>query len=191
MDPEGTRYVNALVASPVLKGTVQMGDQRCTITDLSLSYPGYTGIATWDDLSQPTSHRQMTIEFRTPTAITKRTGEGKRFTSLYPEAQDLFLGLMRRWCGLDGPELPRSLAQYLDDHGCVVASHTLRTVQFKPKERTQIGFIGRVTYECLQSDPACITALNSLARLAFYTGIGYQTARGMGTVSVWLAGETK
>lgn len=191
MDKEASAYVNALVTSGVLHGDVRLGDQFCTITDLSLAHLGYTGVATWGDICKPTCHRHITIVFNTPTAINKQTGEGKRFASLYPEAEDIFLGLVRRWHGLLGPALPASLEQYLVDHGCVVAGHELRTVQFKTRERTQIGFTGRVTYECMTGDEECITALNWLTRLAFYTGIGYQTARGMGAVRIWLQDEAK
>ncbi len=66
----------------------------------------------------------------------------------------------------------------------MVSRHKLRTVQFRTKERTQIGFVGQVVYECRKKEVECVAALNSLAQLAHFTGVGYQTARGMGAVQV-------
>ena len=44
------------------------------------------------------------------------------------------------------------------------------------------GIRGRVTYECVDASPVCLAALHWLARLAMYSGVGYQTPRGMGAV---------
>jgi CRISPR/Cas system endoribonuclease Cas6 (RAMP superfamily) len=69
----------------------------------------------------------------------------------------------------------------------VVANYRLRTVEFRTQERTQIGFVGWAVYECRKLEAAHVSALNALARLAFFTGVGYQTARGMGAVKTTLS----
>jgi CRISPR/Cas system endoribonuclease Cas6 (RAMP superfamily) len=46
------------------------------------------------------------------------------------------------------------------------------------------GYMGWVEFECRTRQVEAMTALNGLARLAFYTGLGYYTERGMGATSM-------
>jgi CRISPR-associated endoribonuclease Cas6 len=116
--------------------------------------------------------------------------------SLFPAPLDVFSGLSRRWQSLEGPALPDGLEHFLQVGGCVVSRYGLRSVEFRTSERTQIGFTGwviyRVAYRSPQTSPndneaTHIAALNALGRLAFFTGVGYQTARGMGATKVMVS----
>lgn len=175
-------YVSLLLTAFSLHPTLQIGRNPVRICDVAVSGTSWSGIATWHDLLQENPYPVMRFAFVTPTAIMQQDSEGQRFTMLLPDSATIFRGLHRRWQRLGGPTLPLHLDTLLEKNGCVISSHQLRTIEFQARERTQIGFVGSVTYQCQTRDPHCIRALNALARMAYFTGIGYQTARGMGLV---------
>lgn len=179
---DDTNYAGVLLDALSHQSTLQLGRTAVDIQRVAVQGTPWSGIATWADLTLEHPEPSMNFSFDTPTAIMKTDDNGKRFSSVLPEPLDIFRGLARRWTGLGGRSLPDNLETFLQTGGCVVAHHRLKTVTFHTQERTQIGFIGNVTYHCRKHDPQCITALNALARLAFFTGVGYQTARGMGLV---------
>jgi CRISPR-associated endoribonuclease Cas6 len=190
MAEDGLSYAKLLVNALATRSTVQLGKVICEVEGVDFAYPEWAVISTWADFFPEEPASRLHIRFLTPAAITKTDGRGKRFVSLYPEPLDIFMGLVRRWNALEGPELSGDLARFIKEGGCVVSRYDLRTEEFNTKERTQIGFVGTVVYECRFKDQRdCIVALNALARLARFTGIGYQTARGMGAVQVTLSGN--
>lgn len=182
MSSVGLQYastlVNALSNSPQLR----LGEHIVEITAIDLTDPIWSGVSTWADLTTTTAARKLRFTFVTPTAITKLDRTGQRFMALCPDPLDLFMGLTRRWQAMDGPTLPVSLKDYLREGGCVMSNYQLSTTEFHTTERTQLGFVGNVVYECRIEEAEHIAALQALTRLAFFTGAGYQTARGMGTV---------
>ncbi len=188
MAQEGLAYAQTLVNALTTRPTLRLGSTLCDLGSVDFNGSDWSGVSTWADLVSETKGRHLHLTFATPTAITKRDDRGGRFTSLYPEPLDVFGGLARRWQalapgarqGLESLRLPDELEHFLRTGGCVVANYRLRTVEFHTSERTQLGFTGWVVYECRQDERACVSALNALARLAFFTGVGYQTARGMG-----------
>jgi CRISPR-associated endoribonuclease Cas6 len=182
MAPDGLRLGNLLINGFSRHSTLQLGRTRCNIGHIDLTHSPWSGLATWGDLTSETSAHRIGFNFVTPTAITKRGAAGHRFMALFPEPCDVFGGLARRWRDLEGPELPEDFERSLLAGGCVVSKHNLRSVEFRTSERTQIGFVGKVVFECRHTSSSFAAALGSLARFAFFTGVGYQTARGMGTV---------
>lgn len=171
---------NALAARPRL----QIRSATCRVKGVDLSNPDWCNISTWADLLSGPHGQYIEFAFTTPTAIAKRDGDNNRFFSLFPEPLDVFSGLAWRWRALRGPELPGNLERFIDKGGLVVRSHRLHTTSFETSERRQIGFVGSVTYTFLSDDVLYVAALNSLARLAAFTGVGYHTAQGMGAVKV-------
>lgn len=171
-------YANMLVKALTTTTQVRLDCHTYTIDGLSLGQ-----VATWSDFMAFCAKR-ISIRFITPTAITKDTTTGGRYTLLYPEPVSVFGGLARRWSDLGGPLLPLDLLGAIGGGGCVIARHKLQTVEFKTRERTQIGFTGDVIYNCRSAAPEQQQALTALARLAQFSGIGYQIARGMGAVQV-------
>jgi CRISPR-associated endoribonuclease Cas6 len=181
MAQDGLTYANTLMNALSPRSTVRLGKTVCDLGSVDLTNSEWAGVSTWADLTPPMTGRYIHFTFATPTAINKRGDRpGDRFTSLYPEPLDLFSGLVRRWQALEGPVLPDDLEHFVGAGGCVVADYHLHTVGFRTQERKQKGFMGWVVYECRKDDAMHIAALNALARLAFFTGVGYQTARGMG-----------
>jgi CRISPR-associated endoribonuclease Cas6 len=181
-------YTSIILEALAIGQRLQLGRTKASIDNVAISGTTWSGVATWADLLRDAPATSMRFDFATPTAITKQDHRGKRFVELFPQPTDIFSCLARRWQGLGGPPLPVHLADFLQTGGCVVSLHRLNTVEFCTGERTQIGFVGKVTYQCRTSDPVYVTALNALARLAFFTGIGYQTARGMGLVRTVVGG---
>lgn len=182
MAQEGLDYAHALMDALATKPILRLGRTTCEVESVDLTNSGWAGISTWADLIPEESSRHIRFAFATATAIMKRAGNNGRFSALFPEPLDIFSGLARRWRSLEGPPLPDNLEEYLRTGGCVVSDYRLHTEKFRTKKRTQIGFTGWVIYECRRNEHTQVLALNALARLAFFTGVGYQTARGMGAV---------
>jgi CRISPR-associated endoribonuclease Cas6 len=169
--------------------SLRLGKIMWSVKDAFLSGSEWTGVSTWADIVAPCPGLRFQYTFATPTAFTKSTNRGKHVMGLYPAPEDLFRGLERRWVSLGGPDLPKNLPDFVNAGGCVVAAHRLHTVVSKSTERTQVGFLGDVTYECLDDEAKYVNALKALTRFAFYSGVGYQTARGMGAVKTRIVTE--
>lgn len=184
MGPEGltctNELVNSLLGDPILK----FGSEAYEVVSVDLSHPEWGATRTWADLHTTIASPSMRFSFRTPTAITKVGAQSTRYMELLPRPEDVFAGLLRKWVGLEGPKLPESLSAYLQTGGCVVSDHCVQTITLHTRERVQKGFLGTVIYLCRTRDEECVAALNALARFAFFAGVGYQTARGMGAVQV-------
>lgn len=184
MAEDGLSYATILINVLAAHPTLQLGKVMCDIEAVNLANTEWSGVSTWSDLmGPPASH--FYFRFITPTAITKRGDNNNRFMSLYPEPLDVFSGLAKRWRALDGPELCSDLERFIKTGGCVIARHELRTVEFSTGERIQVGFVGSAVYEChKKSRIEYLTSLSALTRFASFTGVGYQTGRGMGAVRV-------
>ena len=92
---------------------------------------------------------------------------------------------------MDGEQFPVFLKrseQYIQDDGIIIADYALKTHQVKFTTHSQPGFIGTCKYQLRGPDDpttpgAPLTVrqqLLLLAQLAFYCGVGYKTAMGMG-----------
>lgn len=185
MDKQGLTCADALVNALSVYPMLRLGSTSWAVESVDVTDSQWAGLATWSDLTateNPGHH--IRFQFVTPTAITKQDGDGGRFVSLYPDPTSLFSGLARRWQGLGGPALPDDLERFIEAGGCVVSNHSLYTTTFSTAERTQIGFVGHTVYECRKSDRTYTNALHALSRFARFTGVGYQTGRGMGAVQV-------
>mgnify|MGYP001167232824 CR=1 FL=1 len=186
MSPNAIAYANNIVQALSLTGSmIRLGRKRCSIESVEIG-----GICGWSDFFQKPA-KNIQIHFITPTGINKRQPGHRHLTWLYPDPTDIFAGLMRRWRALGGPDLPAGILSFIESGGCVIARHNLRTVEFRTKERTQIGFVGSVVYQCRHSNKEATTALAALARFAGFAGVGYQTARGMGAVQVLINSEVE
>lgn len=178
----GIAAANAVATALMNISGLQLGQTFWEVIGIQRSESKWTGVATWADIMASEPRNRVYFEFVTPTAFTKTGNQGERFVSVLPDATDLFTGLARRWVDLGGPIMPTNLADYLRSGGCIISELGIHTVTCNLTDRTQKGFVGRVTYECDMRDQMCAVAVNQLARLAFYSGVGYQTARGMGAV---------
>jgi CRISPR-associated endoribonuclease Cas6 len=184
MGEEGVTYANLLLTALERCSLLRFGSASWRIASVDLSPTVWSGVQTWADFSASPASPYLQVTFVTPTAIMKLDGDRQRFTALYPEPLAFFSGLLRRWQALEGPSLPEGLLPFLQAGKCLISGYELRTEKFQTPERTQLGFRGWVTYESAPHAEAYVVALHALARLAPFTGVGYQTARGMGAVRV-------
>ncbi len=113
--------------------------------------------------------------------------------ALLPLPQYLFPGLARRWQELAPTELEgmvqsELVERYVENEGMVISDYALQPHQVCFTHHPQRGFVGSCTYHLRGPDEATTTEapltvrqqILLLARLAFYCGIGYKTAMGMG-----------
>jgi CRISPR-associated endoribonuclease Cas6 len=177
-------FINALQSNPRLR----LGKAIYGVTAINLAMPPLAGVCTWADFMVTATQKLLVFHFCTPTAISKRDDCKRRFMSLFPEPGNVFTGLARRWQALGGPELP-DVAGFIQRGGCVVSNYEdLNTIELRIEQRIQLGFVGHVVYECRHKDTAYVVALNALTRLAYFTGVGYQTTRGLGYVETETSG---
>lgn len=191
MTEEGLTYAHLLLNRLAQEPVLRLGCHSWAIEAVDLTPSPWSGVQAWTDLLTPSASPMIRFTFATPTAIMKQADNGARFTALYPDPLTLFGGLAWRWRALAGPALPAEIAGFLQGGGCVIAAYALQTTSFRTQERTQLGFQGWVAYECRTRDLTVLRTLNALARLAFFTGVGYQTMRGMGAVKVQMAQEER
>jgi len=117
--------------------------------------------------------------------------------ALLPLPHYLFPGLVRRWQDLAPPELAHvvqmeRIEHYIEDEGVVISDYNLKPHQVYFTRHMQPGFVGMCKYDLRGPDEqvteeAPLTVRQQillLAQLAFYCGVGYKTAMGMGEVRV-------
>jgi CRISPR-associated endoribonuclease Cas6 len=165
---------------------------------------GWTGFTSFAGLVEKAQAQKLnniqplTLEFASLTTFSRGNSGNKFFDNHYarlPWPQYVFANLARRWQELAPPELasiiqPERLDHYIQDDGVVIEDYTLRTHQVSFTKHIQPGFTGSCTYHLRgpddpPTDDAHLTLRQQillLAQLAFYTGVGYKTAMGMGRV---------
>lgn len=112
---------------------------------------------------------------------------------MLPLPQLVFQSLLKRWQDIAPPELidliqTEHLEEYLQKDGVIITDYTLTAHHVHFSTHQQPGFVGTCTYQLrgLNDKATTTTALTLqqqvylLAQLAFYSGIGYKTAMGLG-----------
>jgi CRISPR-associated endoribonuclease Cas6 len=186
----------------------QLGKQLFLLEEVTLTNDdprGWTGFISLASLVERARRARMegqarlTLEFGSLTAFNRgnrKVGYGSH-PLLLPLPQAVFSGLARRWGDIAPAELlgvvqQERLEQYLQEDGMIIVDYDLRphTVHFTTHK--QRGFVGTCTYEVRDhpeqtSEESTLTLSQQiflLAQLAFYSGVGYKTAMGMGQTRV-------
>ena len=171
---------------------VRIGAIDFAITDVFASHLSHTdsGHSSIRELTEGWQYpaeqlpRRIVLDFQSPTAFSlgqdKVTKEYRFRTS--PDARTLFSSLRKRWVrdlgGADaGDEFDEWVSKTIEQEIIQMQSHRVRV-----ENRTVTGFTGQVAYQHYGDDTRWLSYLNLLADLTFWTGIGYQTTRGMGQV---------
>jgi len=163
---------------------------------------GWTGFTSFKDLAEQAKARQLgkmeplKLEFASLTTFSRGSLRQKEYGNYYarlPFPHHIFPGLARRWEELAPPDLAgivqrERIEQYALDEGVIIADYDLKPHQVKFTTHTQLGFIGTCKYvlrgpDELITNEAPLTVRQQimlLANLAFYSGVGYKTAMGMG-----------
>jgi CRISPR-associated endoribonuclease Cas6 len=179
---EGMQVAMILINSMPTGSILKIGSKSFIVSKIELNHSPWVGVSTWSDFLETKQGKKMYFQFQTPTAIKKKDENDKRYVGLFPDAMDIFNGLERRWYSFQGPHLPMNLKDHMRSGDCVISYYQTQTVEFRTTERTQLGFIGKVVYSIQNSDRDLIKTLNALCVFSFYSLVGYQPSRGLGTV---------
>jgi CRISPR-associated endoribonuclease Cas6 len=185
---------------------IQLGKQLLLLEEVQITNDepaGWTGFTSLNSLIEQARevkfHREtsLTLEFASLTAFSRsngKTGYGEHQFML-PLPQMVFQNLVRRWEDIAPPELlsivqRQRIEAYLQADGAIIIDYDLKAHHVHFTTHLQRGFLGTCTYQLRTrggdestSEEAPLTIrqqLHLLARLAFYSGVGYKTAMGMG-----------
>lgn len=183
---------------------LHLGKQQFLLEDVQLmprTSADWTGFTSLPQLVEQARQKRfgrldtLTLEFASLTTFNRgnhKTGYGS-YPVMVPLPEYVFLNLFKRWEDLVPPEMAGLIQQepletYLQEDGIIIVDYHLKPhcVHFTTHE--QRGFVGSCTYQLRGSDEK--TTLDAplplrqqvylLAQMAFYTGIGYKTAMGLG-----------
>jgi CRISPR-associated endoribonuclease Cas6 len=183
---------------------LRLGKQIFLLEEVLLSnddadgWSGFAGLAGMVELAAQmrfSKHPALTLEFASLTTFSRgnaRIGYGMHHV-MFPLSQLVFQSLLRRWEEIAPPDLvgviqKERVEQYLQEDGVIAIDYDLKAHQLRFTTHLQRGFVGTCTYQLRGTDepttPDAPLTLRQqiylLAQLAFYCGIGYKTAMGLG-----------
>jgi len=163
---------------------------------------GWTGFTSFAQLAEKAKTLRLgrvepvALEFDSLTSFSRGNQRDKAYGNHHarlPLPHYVFPGLARRWQELAPPELAgmvqrECIEEYCQDEGIIIADYELKAHQVKFTTHVQVGFVGKCKYSLRGPDEsttpeAPLTVRQQillLAQLAFYTGVGYKTAMGLG-----------
>lgn len=159
---------------------LQVGSYQGSLESVHLDDTPWAAVSTWADITAHCPCRHLRLTFITPMIPTP--SEDTFFA--FPEPIPVFSRLYERWNTLGGPQLSMTVEKLVSTTRCVVSDYRLTTVASCSTSLVFRGCDGWVAFEYRTRHSEAISILNMLARLAFYTGLGYYTERGMGATSV-------
>ncbi len=184
---------------------MQIGKQSFLLEEVivDLDDPsGWTGYTSLTDLVEKAKLLKLgkvellTLEFASLTTFNRGSAKTRGYgnhPARLPLPHYVFPGLARRWEELAPPELVslvqrERIEQYCQDDGIIIADYDLKPHQLKFTTHVQLGFVGSCKYALRGpdepvTDEAPLTVRQQmllLGQLAFYCGVGYKTAMGMG-----------
>lgn len=168
---------------------IRLGDAHFAVSEI-LTTPGshpWAGFTTLEELQKRLDEpppASITLELHSPTSFSLGTREGEKEEryELIPYPRLVFGNLATAWKALSGEDLREAVEKYAEASLRPVL-HRLERRVLTLKNHPQLGSVGRVEYQFIQPEDTLLArALNLLADLAFYTGLGRKTAQGMGMV---------
>lgn len=142
---------------------------------------GWSGRATYEGLAaaQLTQakgpDRQVTLEFTSPTSF-----KSKEMNIPIPLPGLVFGSLVERWNTFSPVVLSPEMRRF-GEEGVAVSRYRLASQTVESKAGgLRVGGLGTVTYRALGGDRYWLGVMHMLAGFALYSGIGVQTATGMG-----------
>jgi CRISPR-associated endoribonuclease Cas6 len=197
---------NAAQTGSTIPPFLRLGKQLFLLEEVLLTNDdsdGWTGFTSLTTLVEQAKARHfgspatLTLEFGTLTTFSRgnsKVGYGTH-AAMFPLPQLIFSNLLRRWEDIAPPELApliqkERIEQYLQEDGIIVTDYDLKAHHIHFTTHLQRGFVGSCTYQLRGHDeksdaetPLTIKQqLSLLAQLAFYSGVGYKTAMGLGQV---------
>jgi CRISPR-associated endoribonuclease Cas6 len=119
--------------------------------------------------------RAITLEFVSPTAF-----KSQEMQMPIPLPGLVFGSLTERWNAFSGIALDPELRRFAEER-VAISRYWLESRPVPTKGGAlRVGGTGQVTYVALDNDRYALAALNVLADFALFSGVGVQTATGMG-----------
>ena len=184
---------------------MQLGKRVFSLEEVVISNDepsGWTGFTSFSHLVEKAKTLKLgkvatlNLEFDSLTTFSRgnvKNASYGNYHALLPLPQYVFVGLAKRWLELAPAEYANlidipTIEQYIQDDGIIIADYDLKPHQLKFTTHTQPGFLGTCKYVLRGPDDPTTKAspltvrqqLLLLAQLAFYCGVGYKTAMGMG-----------
>ena len=135
----------------------------------------YDGLAARQMLPGGSIGKQVTMQFASPTAFKQA---GRQMPLPLPDL--VFGSLVERWNRFS----PLALSPEMRRFGAEMLAVTRYRLQSRPVAQKngalRIGGVGTVTYRALGGDRYWLATMQMLAEFARYSGVGVQTATGMG-----------
>ena len=162
---------------------VRLGDAHFLVSEI-LTTPGshpWAGCTTLAELQtrlDVPAPQKFAFELHTPTSFKMQDEQVE--TVPYPKL--VFGNLAAAWRALTGEDQVRAVETYAEKHLRLVL-HRIERKALMLHNHPQLGAVGKVEYEHLDAEDTLLArALNLLADLAFYSGLGRKTPQGMGMV---------
>jgi len=184
---------------------IRLGKQFLLLEEVMLENDdmgGWTGFTSFATMIERAQARKMgrveplTFEFASLTTFNRGNAHNKEygnFSALLPLPYYIFPYLAKRWQELAPPDLAHlvqreAIEQYIQDEGVIIADYDLKPHNVRFTTHRQPGFIGSCKYHLRGPDdppngesPLTVRQqIMLLGQLAFYSGVGYKTAMGMG-----------
>ncbi|MBV9228200.1 MAG: CRISPR system precrRNA processing endoribonuclease RAMP protein Cas6 [Chloroflexi bacterium] len=185
---------------------MQFGKQLFLLEEVLLTqdeptgWTGFTSLGSLVEQAQQThfgSNASLTLEFASLTTFNRgsiKRGYGS-YPLMLPLPEFVFPNLLRRWEDVAPAELTHlvqreRLEHSLQEDGVIIVDYDLKPHHVHFTTHLQRGFLGTCTYQLrgpwektTAEAPLTIRQqLYLLAQLAFYSGVGYKTAMGLGQV---------
>jgi len=188
---------------------MRLGKQSLLLEEVILENgdsTGWTGFTSFTDMVDAVQAKKLgsnvplKLQFDSLTTFNRGSPKNRAFSSycaLLPLPNYVFPYLAKRWNELAPPELLNlvqrpTIEQFIQDEGTIITDYDLKSHAVKFTTHVQQGFVGTCKYllrgpDDPTTEEAPLTARQQillLAQLAFYSGVGYKTAMGMGRTRI-------
>lgn len=184
LSAEVSRALQALAADPPPSLTVLEHTLTVTAATLDPAEHPWAGQISYQDLAAPfllgnvpKISAKAGLEFVSPTTFRSK----KRMVPL-PLPELVFGSLLDRWQTFAPIALHPDMRRFAAE-AVALGRYTLKSMSIPQKEGgLRVGFTGKATFVALNRDRYWLNMLHLLAAFSFYSGVGYQTAAGLGQV---------
>jgi CRISPR-associated endoribonuclease Cas6 len=170
-----------LVERPPTRWTLHGQPFRVLEAVCDAARDGWTGQTSCENLAAAALQRgdrrprTVTLEFVSPTAF-----KSQEMQMPVPLPGLVFGSLVERWNAFTTVALDPDLRRFANEQ-VAISRYRLESRPVPSKGGAlRVGGVGQVTYTALDDDRYALAALNILADFALYSGVGVQTATGMG-----------
>jgi CRISPR-associated endoribonuclease Cas6 len=162
---------------------IRLGDAHFLVSEIlttpgSHPWAGYVSVEELQKRLDDPAPKKFTFELHTPTSFRLQDKE----VATLPTPKLVFGNLAGAWRVLTGENNVEAVEKYAEKN-LILGNYKLRTDRLFLHNNPQLGSVGRL--ELIRTDKGDETtarALNLLADLAFFAGLGRKTAQGMGMV---------